>query len=31
MSLRSITIFGAIALVILNLSAFTINERELAI
>ena len=31
MSSRSITIFGAIALVILNLSAFTINERELAI
>ena len=31
MSLRSITIFGAVALVILNLSAFTINERELAI
>ena len=31
MSLRSITIFGAIALVILNLTAFTINERELAI
>ena len=31
MSLRSITIFGAIALVILKLSAFTINERELAI
>lgn len=31
MSLRSITIFSAIALVILNLSAFTINERELAI
>ena len=31
MSLRSITIFGALALVILNLSAFTINERELAI
>ena len=31
MSLKSITIFGAIALVILNLSAFTINERELAI
>ncbi len=31
MSLRSISIFGAIALVILNLSAFTINERELAI
>ena len=31
MSLRSITIFGAIALVILNSSAFTINERELAI
>ena len=31
MSLRSITIFGAVALVILNLSAFTINEREFAI
>ena len=31
MSIRSITIFGAVALVILNLSAFTINERELAI
>ena len=31
MSSRSITIFGAIALVILNLTAFTINERELAI
>ena len=31
MSLRSIIIFGAVALVILNLSAFTINERELAI
>ena len=31
MTLRSITIFGAIALVILNLSAFMINERELAI
>ncbi len=31
MSLSSITIFGAIALVILNLTAFTINERELAI
>ena len=31
MSLRSLTIFGAVALVILNLSAFTINERELAI
>tara|TARA_Y100000590_G_scaffold211657_1_gene239846 strand:- start:341 stop:1204 length:864 start_codon:yes stop_codon:yes gene_type:complete len=31
MSLRSITIFGALALVLLNLSAFTINERELAI
>ena len=31
MSLRSITIFGAVALVILNLTAFTINERELAI
>jgi len=31
MSLKSITFFGAIALVILNLSAFTINERELAI
>ncbi len=31
MSLRSVTIFGAVALVILNLSAFTINERELAI
>ena len=31
MSIRSITIFGAVALVILNLTAFTINERELAI
>ena len=31
MSLRSLTIFGAVALVILNLSAFIINERELAI
>ena len=31
MSIRSITIYGAVALVILNLSAFTINERELAI
>ena len=31
MSLRSLTILGAVALVILNLSAFTINERELAI
>ena len=31
MSLRSLTIFGAVALVILNLTAFTINERELAI
>ena len=31
MSLRSIIIFGAVALVILNLSAFIINERELAI
>ena len=31
MSLRSTIIFGAVALVILNLSAFIINERELAI
>ena len=31
MSLRSIIIFSAVALVFLNLSAFTINERELAI